>query len=142
MFKLYTILFFVFLPYLTVAQIKADDVLGIYLTEIKDAKIQVYKKNGKFYGKVVWMADPIDENGNPQTDKENPIEVLQKRPILNMDILSNLSFDDDEWSGGTIYDPKTGDSYDCKIWLVGNTLKVRGYLGWLFDTKTWTKSNI
>jgi uncharacterized protein (DUF2147 family) len=47
-----------------------------------------------------------------------------------------------QWTGGTIVDPKTGKSYRAKATLSGSTLKVRGYMGvsLLGRTQTWRKS--
>jgi hypothetical protein len=62
---------------------KESDVLGIWYNEEKDAKIEVYKENNKFYGKIVWLEEPIDpDTGKPKLDDENPDEVLQKRPVM------------------------------------------------------------
>ncbi|HRZ76207.1 MAG TPA: DUF2147 domain-containing protein, partial [Bacteroidales bacterium] len=44
---------------------KADDLIGKWLNADKDAHIQVYKEKGKFYGKIVWLKEPID----PETGK-------------------------------------------------------------------------
>lgn len=136
-----TLLLAIFLlPLFSICQSKSTDVLGTWLTEIKDAKVEIYQKQGKFYGRVVWVAEPNDDDGNPKIDKYNPNEKLNKRPVMGIDILLELTYDDGEWSGGFIYDPKDGKTYECKIWIEDETLKVRGYLGWLFDTKTWTKA--
>ena len=86
------------------------------------------------------MAEPKDEEGRPKVDEKNPNAKLKTRPILQMDILSGFVYSDGEWTGGTIYDPKDGETYECKLWLENGNLMVRGYLGWLFDTKTWTKA--
>lgn len=29
--------------------------------------------------------------------------------------------------------------YKCSIWMEGNKLKVRGYIGFLYETQTWTR---
>lgn len=129
----------VLFPFLGFSQTKADDILGVWLTQIKDANIEIYKKENKYYGRVIWIAEPLDENGKPVVDIENPNPKLQNRPILKMDILIGFSYEDGEWVGGKIYDPKDGETYNCKLWIENGTLKVRGYLGWLFDTKTWTR---
>lgn len=131
---------YVLMPFLGLSQTKADDILGVWLTQIEDAKVEIYKKENKYFGRVVWIAEPLDENGKPVVDKENPDPKRKNRPILKMDILTGFTFSGGEWTGGNIYDPKDGATYSCKLWLEGGTLKVRGYLGWLYDTKTWTKS--
>jgi uncharacterized protein (DUF2147 family) len=118
----------------------SNAILGIWLTQIKDAKIEIYQKAAKYYGRVVWLAEPKDDAGRPKVDENNPNEKLKTRPLMNIDILSGFVFDDGEWAGGTIYDPKDGETYECKLWLDQGNLMVRGYLGWLFDTKTWTRA--
>ena len=50
----------------------------------------------------------------------------------------------DEWSEGTILDPKKGSIYDCEMWFEdGNydTLKVRGYIWVLFRTQEWYRAD-
>ena len=140
--KKIVLLLIIFIPLLGITQSNSNDIVGIWLTQIEDAKVEIYKKSNKYYGRVVWIAEPIDENGNPVVDAENPNTQLKTRPILKMDILTALVYDNDgEWDG-EIYDPKKGEIYTCKVWLENNKLMVRGYWGWLFDTKTWTKAKI
>ncbi|WP_066756070.1 DUF2147 domain-containing protein [Crocinitomix algicola] len=117
---------------------QSNAIEGIWLTEIKDAKIEIYKKGNSYHGRVVWIKNPNDENGKPVTDKNNPNEALRKRPILKMDILIGFVYEGGEWTG-KIYDPKKGETYKGKLWISDGNLMVRGYLGWLYDTKTWTK---
>ena len=44
------------------------------------------------------------------------------------------------YKDGTIYDPKSGKTYSCKMTIDGNKLKIRGYIGIsLFGrTEVWT----
>ena len=46
-----------------------------------------------------------------------------------------------QWSGGSILDPKSGKVYRAKVTLEGNKLLVRGYVGvsLLGRTQTWVK---
>ena len=44
-----------------------------------------------------------------------------------------------EWSGGTIMDPATGDVYDCKLWVEDGKLKVRGYVAFFYRTQVWVR---
>ena len=36
-------------------------------------------------------------------------------------------------------DKVNGKTYKCTIWLEGNNLKVRGYLGIFYETQTWKR---
>jgi uncharacterized protein (DUF2147 family) len=103
-------------------QSAADKITGLYWSPKKDAKIEIYKKGDRYYGKSVWV------NVNRKDDK-NPNETLQKRDVLGIELLSNFSYNDGTWSDGKIYDPESGKTYDCKMNINGNSLKVRGYIG-------------
>lgn len=124
---------------------KADDIVGKWLNADKDAHIQIYKENGKYFGKLVWLKEPIDpETGKPKLDKHNPDAKLTSRKTLGLVILEHFVFDEDEWEDGSIYDPKSGNTYNSYIELDGkNTMNVRGYIGksWmgLGRTAIWTR---
>jgi uncharacterized protein (DUF2147 family) len=127
------------------AQIKGDDVLGVWLNEDKDAHVEIVNKDGKYFGEVIWLLNPIDEKtGKAKLDKENPDEELQKRPVMGLQLLADFEFDDDEWEDGTIYDPKSGKTYSCYMEFSDKTkdkLKVRGFIGvsLLGRTTYWTR---
>ncbi|MGD1890188.1 MAG: DUF2147 domain-containing protein, partial [Cyclobacteriaceae bacterium] len=103
---------------------KADDIVGIWMPSEGTSYIQIYKNddNQKYYGRVVWLKEPNDESGKLKTDSEG-------EPILKMANLKDFVFDDDEWTDGTIYDPKSGNPYYCSIELAKkDKLEVRGSL--------------
>tara|TARA_R110000787_G_scaffold19396_5_gene58262 strand:+ start:3718 stop:4146 length:429 start_codon:yes stop_codon:yes gene_type:complete len=88
--------------------------------------IEVYKKEGKAYAKIIFITDLEKRSATCTACKGK----LKDTPILGMDILSGLKKDDDEWSGGRILDPKNGKEYKCYIKLKDDTtLKLRGYIG-------------
>ena len=117
----------------------SDGIVGVWLSQIKDGKIEIYKSNGKFYGKIIWIKEPNDKNGSPLKDLKNPDSKKRASPLLGLNIVKDLEYSDGKWKNGTIYDPKEGKTYDCAIWLEDGKLKLRGYLGWFYDTKTWTR---
>ncbi|WP_205529486.1 DUF2147 domain-containing protein [Taibaiella koreensis] len=121
-----------------------DKVEGFWLNQEKEAKIEIYKaKNGKFYGKIVWLKEP-NKDGKPKTDVNNPKENLQSQPIIGLLILKGFNKDGDKmYEDGTIYDPKNGKTYSCKITYESDSkLSIRGYVGisMLGRTTTWTRS--
>jgi uncharacterized protein (DUF2147 family) len=126
------------------AQKKADDVLGTWLNQDKDAHVEMFKRDGKIYGKITWIKEPIDpDTGKPKTDKHNPDPKLKSRPTLGLEILKGFTFDgSDEWSGGEIYDPKSGKTYSSYMTFESkDVLKIRGYVGisLLGRTTSWTR---
>lgn len=104
-------------------KVKADDVIGIYWSPKKDAKIEIYKRGNKYYGKTIW-------GKNPSLDTKNPDPNLRSRSVIGLEFLKDFVFDgDDEWKDGTVYDPESGNTYNCKMWLENGDLVLKGYIG-------------
>lgn len=120
---------------------QADDILGVWYNEEKSAKIEIYEARSKYYGKIVWLKEPL-RDGQPKLDIHNEDESLRTRPVMGMKILNDFVFDEDEWEDGTIYDPREGETYSCVITREGNVLHVRGYIGFSLIGRTteWTKA--
>lgn len=105
--------------------IKADDIIGTYMTAENEGKVEITKRNNKYYGKLVWTKTP------GKLDSNNPDPKQKTDKLAGKEILKDFVFDgDDQWSDGTIYDPKNGKTYDCKLTPdeKGN-LNVRGFIG-------------
>lgn len=111
---------------------QADAVLGIWLTDNGKSQIEITKtSNGQYVGRIIWLNEPLDENGKPKLDKENPDAKLKTQPILGMQLLKGFTYDANkkEWSGGTIYDPDNGKTYTAFMRLDGNnSLVLRGFV--------------
>jgi len=99
--------------------------------------VEIYQKNGKFYGKVVKLLPAAT------TDKCNKCPGDKKdAPLVGLDVVWDLQPYKDYWSYGKIVDPKDGSVYKCSIWLDGaDKLKVRGYMGvsLIGRNQTWHK---
>lgn len=98
--------------------------------------IEIYEKEGFFYGKINKRAENPISNLNG-LDNKNPDPALRKRKLLGIDILNNLSFKDEELSGGTIYNADSGKKYDVKVWIDSENMDlcyIRAYKGFLFKT--------
>ena len=125
---------------------QTDPIERLWYNDEKSAKIQVYKAvDGKFYGKIVWLKEPIDpKTGKPKTDIEHPDEKLHSRPVLGLVNLWGFIYKPEgTWENGHIYDPKNGKEYKCVITKGdNNTLNVRGYIGitLIGRTDTWKRS--
>ncbi len=108
--------------------------------ETKQAKsiVEIYKKGDKYFGKISQLlVKPANPNCTEcKDDRKN-------RPLLGMEIIRGLKKDGDEFTDGSITDPKSGKTYKCTIKRNGDQLSVRGYLGFslIGRTQTWQKVN-
>lgn len=128
--------------FLASAKTNPDDILGVWLSANGQAHLQIYKEGDKYFGKLVWLKEPNNAKGTPKVDANNPDEALRTKPLLGLVILRNFKYDDDEWSGGRVYDPQNGKDYKCYMKLKdAKTLNVRGYIGFslLGRTEVWTR---
>lgn len=127
------------LSYLGLAQQK--NIEQVWYNQEKTAKIQIYKgKDNKYYGKIIWLKEP-EKNGRPKVDDKNPDAAKKNQPILGLQVLKGFEYDEDDvYEDGSIYDPKNGKTYSCKITHKGNKLEVRGYVGisLIGRTAVWT----
>lgn len=98
--------------------------------------VEIYKKGDKYYGKIVQLLiKPENENCVACTDDR------KNKPLVGLEIIRDLKKDGNEFTGGTITDPKKGKSYKCTIKKDGDKLSVRGYIGisLMGRTQTWHK---
>ena len=118
----------------------AQDVVGKWKLEDGSAIVEVYKQGDVFNGKIVWLQHPTEADGSPAVDNNNPDAKLRTRKLIGLNMLSGLKKTGDEYSGGTIYDPGNGKTYNCSMKVEGDILKVRGSLdkrGLLGRTMDW-----
>ena len=111
---------------------EADRLTGVWEPSHGKAKVKIEKIADKYYGKIVWLKEPIDpETKQPKLDKNNPDEKLQNKPLRGYRILKDFQYTDkNEWTEGNIYDPENGNTYSCIIKMTDdNTLDIRGYIG-------------
>ncbi|MEQ8473141.1 MAG: DUF2147 domain-containing protein [Marinoscillum sp.] len=99
--------------------------------------VQIEERNGKYYGKIVQLFREPREEADPICDECPGKRKNQK--VIGMEIITAMEYDasDKEYEDGEILDPESGSIYDCKLWIEGGNLKVRGYIMFLFRTQTW-----
>ena len=118
----------------------AQDVVGKWKLEDGSAIVEVYKSGDSFNGKIVWLQNPTESDGTPAKDDNHPDKNLRSRQIMGLNMLSGLKKTGDEYSGGKIYDPGNGKTYNCSMKVEGDVLKVRGSLdkkGLIGRTMDW-----
>jgi uncharacterized protein (DUF2147 family) len=122
----------------------ANDIVGVWEPSNGKVYVKIDKIDDKYYGKIVWLREPIDpDTGEPKVDKNNPDESMQDVPIKGYRMLKDFVYKGDGvWEEGSIYDPQNGTTYDCVINMKDeNTLDIRGYvaLKTFGRTDTWKR---
>lgn len=118
------------------AQNPADKILGTYSavddTTQEKVNVKISKQGDTYRAQIVWMERPLDDKGQPKRDILNPDPALRSVTGDKIVLAWGLKYDPkaDEWSGGKIYDPNSGEIYKAVFKLKSPTsLRVRGYLG-------------
>ena len=135
--KLFATMMIVFAP---LCAVFAQDVVGKWKLEDGSAIVEVYRQGDVYNGKIVWLQHPTEADGTPAVDDKNPDAKLRSRQLIGLNMLSDLKKVKEEYSGGSIYDPGNGKTYNCSMKVVGDVLKVRGSLdkrGLLGRTMDW-----
>lgn len=139
------LLFFIFQHSIHASE--QDAILGFWFADAGKSKIEIYKCEQKYCGRIAWLEEPNypadDEKGmagKVKIDRENPDKTLNTRLIVGLNLVKGFIFDrsieyDEEdrdapmWVGGTVYDPRNGKTYSSTMTLISaKELEVRGYV--------------
>ena len=126
------------------------DVLGVWNTADNRGQVEVFKKQDKYFAKIIKLKEPnfpLNDKrgmgGQPQVDRENPKSELRSRALFGLEIMSGCVYaGKNEWNSGRIYDPENGKTYKCHMTLTAtNRLELRGFIGisLLGRTTVWTR---
>lgn len=119
-----------------------DQIIGLWQTETKDSHIEIFKVNNKYYGKLAGGPKIFEADGvTSKKDKKNPDPAQKERLLKNLLILMHFIYDDGIWQDGKIYDPESGNTYQCKMKLNKGILEIRGFIGisLIGRTARWTR---
>ena len=117
------------------------DISGRWLSGDGDGWIEITMIANGLSGVIAGSPNASDDR--PDTDDKNPDPALRERPLIGLELFADFDYKGKgKWKGGTIYDPNSGNTYQCIITRVNaDTLKVRGFIGvsLLGRTELWTK---
>lgn len=104
--------------------------------------IEIYKKEGQMYGKILEVLEEGTEGQEVLCTKCDG--DMKDKPVIGMHIIKNGKKNEDgEWKGKYLFDPEQAMTFRFKIWLNpdnSNELKVRGYLAFIYRTQTWVRA--
>ena len=138
--KRFVILFLVIILSFTVS---SQSIFGKWKTidgETGEEKsiVEIYKENGKIFGKVVGILNPNDRN--VLCDKSEGDEY--NTPVMGLVLIKNMQKEGKYYKGGTIFDPERGKKYRCRLYIdkdKPDILQVRGYIAFLYSSQYWKR---
>lgn len=111
------------------------DIAGTWYTQAKDAKVEISDcGDGTPCGSLIWT-----EDGNP-LDANNPNPELRDKPLIGANMFWGFKAKKNKWSGGKIYDARSGKTYKSKLKLLDDgRLDVRGCVAFICEGETWSR---
>lgn len=113
-----------------------DDVTGKPTALIRIVKLA----GGEFNGKIERI---LLAGENPNSTCKRCVGVEKDQPVIGMSVLNGLKENGDEYSGGNLLDPHTGNVTKSKMSLTdgGMKLKVYAYIGspMFGRSQTWVR---
>ncbi len=124
------------------SQTKADEISWKWLIGTDKAQIKIDNIKGFYFGRIVWLKEPINNENKPKIDVKYLINARKSRSFGN-NIVGWIWIQKYKQLGKvTIYDPENGKTYICNKYIDNkNTMKIRGFIGIsLIDRKdTWSR---
>jgi uncharacterized protein (DUF2147 family) len=115
----------------------ATKVAGVWQSQSGVTRVRVTPCGAGLCGSVVWQKTPSKDVNNPDPAKRD-------RPVVGLQLVSNMKpVGDNEWSGA-IYNYEDGKTYHGKVKVNGsNSIDIGGCVmgGMICQSKTWTKIN-
>ncbi len=122
---------------------EADDIIGVWLIEDKGEvveKIEIYKCDELFCGKIIWIKQ-TDSTETVMVDKKNKDKKLRNRPLLGLEVLKNYKFDGkNTWRDGKFYAHRKGRTVSPKLTLIDeNHLKIQVKILFVKKSFVWKR---
>jgi len=120
---------------------EAEDILGLWANEDSTQIVQVMKQGNVFVGKLTNLKG---DNSGSLLDFENPEIGKKSSTLIGLDVWIDFVYNEarHNWVDGKIYNFKNGNSYNGKIQIDEDALKLTGHYGFFFflaKTQDWTR---
>ncbi|WP_449399060.1 DUF2147 domain-containing protein [Chryseobacterium wanjuense] len=114
-------------------KLSADKIIGVWQSVDSDTKLkfEFYKSGDKYFGKLLFASNMYEADGKTiKKDFKNPDKKLRDRSRYGITNITNLTYNEGEYSGGNLYNPDEGRNYRIKAKLKNeNEMEFRGYVG-------------
>ena len=118
-------------------QTTQNSIVGTWESDEKDVRMEYFQDGDHYNARLLWGNRIVEADGTTsKKDSKNPDASLRYRDIIGIVSLTSLKWTGKDYSGGKIYDPPSGKTYNCKAWIEGDKLHLRGFLGFSMMGRT------
>ena len=119
------------LPAIVKAQAASPDrIVGDWVALDKTLKFEMFHAASDYEARMLYGNKLVETDGVTfKSDGKNPDASLRSRSTRGIVFIKGLTWDKDQWTGGTLYDASSGKTYKCKMELKEGQLLLRGYMG-------------
>lgn len=118
----------------------ADAIVGAWADEQGEMEIEMSRCGKVYCAKIIALAEPLGD-GRPRTDVKNPDKALRARPLIGLQIISDLTYEAEGTWHGTMYAPIKGKQVNVTFRLDGpGTLRAEVSKFIFRKTVTWTRT--
>lgn len=119
------------------AQTNPNSIVGTWESDQNDVRMEYFQDGDHYSARLLWGNKIVEaDNATSKKDAKNPDPSLRSRNIIGLVSLTGLKWDGKEYTDGKIYDPPSGKTYNCKAWMEGDKLQLRGFLGFSMMGRT------
>lgn len=74
--------------------------VGTWLRDTGSSMIEIYRCGASLCGKIAWLREPNDAEGNPRTDVNNPDPSKRNQPLIGLPVILNMvQIGENKWEG-------------------------------------------
>ena len=119
------------LPAMSRAQtVRTDDIVGNWEAVDKTLKLEMFHAGPDYEARMLYGNKLVESDGLTfKSEAKNPDATLRSRSTKGIIFIKGLTWDKDQWTGGTLYDASSGKTYKCKVELKDGQVQLRGYMG-------------
>jgi uncharacterized protein (DUF2147 family) len=108
-----------------------DALVGEWWTDNNEGRIRFSKDpDGTLRGTTTCCVPKVSSADHPAYDTHNPNPKLRGRSTVGIVLIWKLAYEEGEYSGGFVYNPRDGKTYRFAAKVIDrDTVKIRGYMG-------------
>ena len=128
-------------PVETLAEGPVSPLFGRWLTEDGKSQVEIAPCAHVVCGTVVWLEEPLRDDGRPIVDSNNDDPALRDRKVMGLRIMDGFRLNGPgQLEDGTIYNPEDGNTYEPTFTLQDDgSLELEACILFICQSQNWVR---